>query len=276
MEEHLRQIEAGVAAFLRAALSRVAGSRFSPEALAHNLTDEVVNATRRTEAGRLYAPDQYTLSMHPADVEALLAAVPAFQTELALRLKEILGRQGLLLLREPHVTLATDPTLGRWQARVFAWRSRNPPEAELAQEMAVPEAGERPPPGAFLILEGKRHFPLTQPVIRIGRRHDNDLILTDPHVSRKHAEVRLLGGRYILVDLGSTGGTYVNGRQIKQHILDPGDVISIAVVQLIYGEDPGGPPRLTPPYTPPKGVDRDQITPHYARTLTSRRRPDRG
>ncbi len=275
MDEPLPQVEAEARAFLLAAFSRVPGSRFSPEAIARNLADEVVNATRRTEAGRLYAPDQYTVSMHPADIEALLAAIPTFQNDLALRLKEILGRQGVLLVRETHVTLATDPTLGRWEARVFAWRSRNPPEVELAPEGVVPEAGDRPPAGAFLIVEGKRHFPLTQPVIRIGRRHDNDLVLSDPHVSRKHAEVRLVAGRYVLVDLGSTGGTYVNGRQIKQHILDPGDVISIAVVQLIYGEDPGGPPRVTPPYTPPKGLDRDQITPHYLRTLSPRRGPDR-
>ncbi len=276
MEERLPQVEDAVRAFLQAVFSRVADSRFSPDAIARTLADEVLNATRRTEGGRVYAPDQYTLSMHPADVEALLAAVPAFQHELALRLQQILNGQGFLLVREPHVTLATDPTLGRWEARVFAWRSRNPPEAEAAQEVAVAEAGDRPPPGAFLIVEGKRHFPLTQPVIRIGRRHNNDLILSDPHVSRRHAEVRLLAGRYVLVDLGSSGGTYVNGRQIKQHILDPGDVISIAVVQLIYGEDPGGPPRVTPPYTPPKGMDRDQITPHYLRTLTPRRRPNRG
>lgn len=260
-------------AFLQAVFTRVGGSRFSPDDIARNLADEVANATRRTEAGRVFAPDQYTLSMHPADVEALLAAVPVFQSELAARLQEILARQGFQLVREPHVTLATDPTLGRWEARVFAWRSRNPPEAEVVQETPPPEASDRPPPGAFLIVEGKRHFPLTLPLIRIGRRHDNDLILSDPHVSRKHAEVRLLAGRYVLVDLDSTGGTYVNGRQIKQHILDPGDVVSIAVVQLIYGEDPGGPPRLAPPYTPPKGLDRDLITPHYMRSLSSRRKP---
>lgn len=275
MDRPLEQVELEIRAFLQAAFGRVPGSRFSPESMARNLAEEVGNATRRTESGRLYAPDQYTVSMHPADVEALLAYVPTFQNDLALRLRESLARRGLLMVREPHVTLATDPTLGRWETRIFAWRSRNPPEIE-PEEVVLPDMGDRPPPGAFLIVEGKRHFPLTQPVIRIGRRHDNDLVLSDPHVSRKHAEVRLLAGRYVLVDLGSTGGTYVNGRQIKQHILDPGDVISIAVVQLIYGEDPGGPPSVTPPYTPPKGLDRDQITPHYLRTLGTRPRRGRG
>jgi hypothetical protein len=208
--------------------------------------------------------------MHPTDIEILLEFAPQFQTELANRIRDTLNWLGFKLVREPHITLATDPTVNRWEVRVFAWRSSNPPEVEVApaREGAQPD---KPPQGAFLIVEGKRHFPLEQEVVRIGRRQDNELILSDPHVSRVHAELRLLAGRYVLVDMGSTGGTYVNGRQVKQHILEPGDVISIAVVQLIYGEDVGGPPRVTPPYSPPRAPspEIDRITPHYLRTLTT-------
>jgi len=107
------------------------------------------------------------------------------------------------------------------------------------------------PIGAFLIIDGTRHFPLDRPVINVGRRLDNQLILENPHVSRTHAQLRVRDGRFVLFDLGSTSGTRVNGRAIKQHILQPGDVVTVANIRMVYGEDPGGPPDTTPPYTPP-------------------------
>jgi hypothetical protein len=267
--EQLEHLDRETRLFLEAVFGRRADVAFSASAIASQLTQEVGNATKKTEQGLIYAPDQFTLSMHPTDIEILLEFAPQFQTELANRIRDTLTWLSFRLVREPHITLATDPTVNRWEVRVFAWRSSNPPEEEAppSKEGAGPD---KPPKGAFLIVEGKRHFPLEQDVVRIGRRQDNDLILSDPHVSRVHSELRLLAGRYVLVDMGSTGGTYVNGRQVKQHILDPGDVISIAVVQLIYGEDVGGPPRVTPPYSPPRAPspEIDRITPHYLRTLT--------
>jgi hypothetical protein len=268
--DQLEHLDREVRLYLEGVFGRRAEVAFSAGAIASHLTQEVGNATKRTEQGEIYAPDQYTLSMHPSDIELLLEFAPQFQTELANRIRDTLNWLNFKLVREPHITLATDPTVNRWEVRVFAWRSSNPPEVELAPPEGTREP-EKPPPGAFLIVEGKRHFPLDRPLIKIGRRQDNDLILSDPHVSRVHSEIQLLAGRYVLVDMGSTGGTYVNGRQVKQHILEPGDVISIAVVQLIYGEDAGGPPKVTPPYSPPKapGPEIDRITPHYLRTLTS-------
>ena len=276
VQEQLSLLEKDVQAFFEGLFRGLPGAGFSPGAIAQHLAREVANATKRTDEGRVYVPDQYTLSMHPLDVDVLLRLSPNFQSDLAYRLRDVLGRMGFLLVREPHVTLATDPTVAQWEIRVFAWRSSTPQTA-APSETRPPLQADQPPPGAFLLIEGKRHFPLTQTTIKIGRRHDNDLSLSDPHVSRVHAEVRLMEGRYVIADLGSTAGTFVNGRQIKQHILEPGDVISVGVVQLLYGEDPSGPPGVTPPYTPPRlpKVDRDHVTPHYLRTLTDSRKPSK-
>jgi pSer/pThr/pTyr-binding forkhead associated (FHA) protein len=93
------------------------------------------------------------------------------------------------------------------------------------------------PRNAFLIVEGDRVFPLSQMVVNIGRRADNHLVLSDPRVSRAHAQIRAIRGQYVLFDLNSTGGTMVNGRRIHQCALKPGDVISLSGVPLIYGEE---------------------------------------
>jgi pSer/pThr/pTyr-binding forkhead associated (FHA) protein len=121
------------------------------------------------------------------------------------------------------------------------------------------------------MVAGKRHFPLVLPVVSIGRRLDNHLVLDDPHVSRAHAQLRAQKGHYHLVDLNSTAGTRVNGRVIRQHVLRPGDVIGISGIELIYGESPSGPPEATPRYAPPFAPpsDRDRITPLNLRLATN-------
>ena len=49
-------------------------------------------------------------------------------------------------------------------------------------------------------------------IIRIGKASDNDFVVNDPHVSRYHAKlIREEGGCWLLEDLGSTNGTFVNG-----------------------------------------------------------------
>jgi pSer/pThr/pTyr-binding forkhead associated (FHA) protein len=85
---------------------------------------------------------------------------------------------------------------------------------------------------------------------------DNQLVIDDPRVSRSHAQLRAIKGRYILFDLNSTGGTFVNGQRTNQSILYPGDVISLSGVPLIFGQDnPPARPDLadTSPLSPASG-----------------------
>lgn len=60
------------------------------------------------------------------------------------------------------------------------------------------------PENAFLIVEGVKVFPLKLPVVNIGRRLDNQLIIDDPRVSRNHAQLRAIKGRFVVFDLNST------------------------------------------------------------------------
>jgi len=93
------------------------------------------------------------------------------------------------------------------------------------------------PQNAFLIVNGTDVFSLDQTVINIGRRNNNQLEIDDPRVSRQHAQIRAIHGRYEIFDLDSTGGTFINQKRITQCLLRPGDVISLAGVHLIYGQD---------------------------------------
>ena len=266
-------LERVMAGKLRQSFSGAASNLQSLRAIAGQLVHEIASVARVDAEGTIYAPDQYTLSLNPADAEEITQRARFAQTELSNILQESLNSVGIRLIRQPHVTLATDPTLELHTVRVIAWHSADP--LQFSKEMPEQPTGTRPPPGAFLSIEGKRHFPLTRQVIKIGRRLDNHLILEDPHVSRSHAQLEVINGRYVLIDLGSTAGTRVNGRLIKRHSLRPGDIVSIAAVQLIYGEDPGGPPEVTPPYELAEGrsADGDEVTPLSLR-LKGRKKTD--
>jgi len=87
---------------------------------------------------------------------------------------------------------------------------------------------------AYLITSDVSFYPLNKPIINIGRREDNDLVVDNIRVSRVHAQIRLIDGRHVIFDLDSTVGTSVNGQVVKQKELKSGDVIEIADIPVIY------------------------------------------
>lgn len=71
-------------------------------------------------------------------------------------------------------------------------------------------------------------FTLGQGELTIGRETANGLPISDPEVSRRHARISFQNGYYILEDLNSTNGTFVNGRRlVGQYVLQHGDVLNL-------------------------------------------------
>lgn len=94
---------------------------------------------------------------------------------------------------------------------------------------------------AFLkIVSGTRageQIFLDQPVLRIGRRDGNDLIISDPSVSGSHCEIEKSESGFVLRDLGSTNGTRVNGETVTVSGLFRNDVIHVGDVSVIIDGD---------------------------------------
>jgi pSer/pThr/pTyr-binding forkhead associated (FHA) protein len=89
---------------------------------------------------------------------------------------------------------------------------------------------------AFLLINSEV-FPLEREMINIGRKLDNHIVIHDPRISRNHAQLRLMEGQYMVLDLNSTGGTMVNGKSITKSVLYSGDSISLAGVELKFVQD---------------------------------------
>lgn len=86
---------------------------------------------------------------------------------------------------------------------------------------------------ALLVLEDDSKVVLGHRAV-IGRSSECDVVLADPAVSRRHAEIRLANGRHLLLDLSSSNGTWLGGRPVLQHLLEDGDSIWIGEHRLRY------------------------------------------
>jgi serine phosphatase RsbU (regulator of sigma subunit) len=74
---------------------------------------------------------------------------------------------------------------------------------------------------------GRRIVPMDKPTFVIGRRSGSDVHVMDAEVSREHAEIAEVGGRYLVRDRGSRYGTFLNGSPVTEHTLTNGDRIRL-------------------------------------------------
>lgn len=100
-------------------------------------------------------------------------------------------------------------------------------------DMSLENTKEKIPDNVFLVID-KQLLPITQETVTIGRHPSNNLIITDPHVSRWHAQLRFEEGEFVIYDMDAKFGTCVNNEQIKRCVLRSGDTISLANTPLLF------------------------------------------
>ena len=82
-----------------------------------------------------------------------------------------------------------------------------------------------------------RDFPITKESLCIGRTPENDIELKDSLISRRHTSIVKKGERFVVYDLGSSNGTFVNRERIESKTLENGDVIRVGDTELYFLED---------------------------------------
>lgn len=198
---------------------------------------------------QIAAPNLFIIRANPALAKKLLAQ-PAVLEDITAALRTALVDNGARLLGPLSIQVLEDEDA---PLRAIQVEAQIRPERIAQTSDLTPEEGIAAtalPTKAFLIVDGTRIFPLDRAVINIGRRPDNQLVIDDARVSRLHAQLRAIRGRYVIFDLDSTGGTFVNEHRIHQCVLHPGDVISLAGVPIVFGQDldtTGETQRLEPP-----------------------------
>jgi pSer/pThr/pTyr-binding forkhead associated (FHA) protein len=250
----LDQLEAQLQAFIEGKLARLSPLRGDQDNLARRLVASMRAGAISSGDGVLQAPDRFTVLAHPSQAEALGDDLKLL-AELADLLQAIGKEANLHFAQPPLVSITPNEEVALNRIEIVARFS----EKSLGKttDLLGPDESENQtlPPNAFLIVNGTEILSLDQSVINIGRRSNNHLVIDDPRVSRQHAQIRASRGRYEIFDLDSTGGTFVNKQRITKSVLHPGDVISIAGVPLIYGQEMAGSMGSTQKYTPPEEAD---------------------
>jgi pSer/pThr/pTyr-binding forkhead associated (FHA) protein len=238
----LRNLESKLAGLVEGTFSRAFKSEVRPVEIARKLTREM-EENKVQSLSRTYAPNEYAVWLSPDDRKQFEGYERDLATELSGYLLEHARRERIALVTSPKISFRTDDRLRLGEFGIQA-RLVRPGEDEseapsqgdeghtmvytasdrLSQELREPDHRRGT---ARLRYEGKTAVLRSGGGV-IGRSRDCDVVLSDQNVSRRHAEVRPSGGKWIVKDLGSTNGVKVNGRRITgPQSLKPGDTIEL-------------------------------------------------
>ena len=247
----MERLEAFASRLIEGWSARLFGAKLQPVQIAKRLI-RAMESNQTISLSKTFVPNSYVVSLSPSDFSQFEQYRRSLEQDLA---EAVLGGardRNYTLLAFPTVEIERDEDLAPGDLRVScalvdASGEEGTPDAKM---LGAVEAGHtmvldrekllrekpRAPKASVTLVEGadRRTVSLGPEPLAIGRDPQNDVVLDDRRVSRKHAEVRLRLGRYTLYDLQSTNGTYVNGRRVAEMVLSDGDRISIGGVELQF------------------------------------------
>jgi hypothetical protein len=214
----LQQFERRLERLVEGAFAKAFRSGLQPVEIGRRLTREM--DLQRTVAPRgTLTPNHFIVTVGPADRERLAPIEAELVSELVGVARDHARIENYVFLGTVAVEMTTDPEY-------------SPGTLQVIGEMRQEAGGS-----AQLVLpDGSRRSLGTAPVT-IGRLPECDVVLGDSNASRRHVEVRPAtdgAGGYMVIDLGSTNGTKVNGVGIHNHRLHHGDEITIGSTHLRY------------------------------------------
>ena len=252
----LRSIEQRVEGLIEGAFGRAFRTHVQPVELARKLTKEM-DDHRTVSVSKVYVPNEYSVYLAPSDREQFASYENALVDELRQHLAEHARRERYALLSHPRVVMETDGDLSVGEFGIATRMvqpeegAEGPPSSEPGHTMiyrkevaAVPTEAASPvelgveEPKARITVGDQTHEVDSRRVV-IGRSRECDIQITDPNVSRRHAELRREGSSFWLVDLGSTNGIDVNGRRQARVKLSDGDRVTLGSTELVFRREAG-------------------------------------
>jgi hypothetical protein len=215
---------------------------------------------KTVSVNRVYAPNEYQVAMGPDDYARFEAMAAGLEREFSELIIESAKDNRWNLMGMPHISFHEDERLGKGEFKVEASLSadpdvpspgastREPDAADLgaaravsshtAERLGLASAGAR-----LVVLDEKgratEEISITRDPVSIGRLSSNDVVLSDPNVSRRHAELRREDDRWVIVDLSSTNGTLVNGNRAAEQELSDGDRLGFGSSQMVFNTADG-------------------------------------
>jgi hypothetical protein len=252
----LKNIEKRMESLVEGVFGRAFRRQIHPVEIAKGLTKQM-DEGRMVSISRTYAPNDFTVHLSKEDTEAIQAYQDALKDELIQYASTHAENKDYHLMTPPRIRFETEDSLrfGEFgitakltggegprekgapqdtsgQTRIFRTEEAvgardqgtsaiSPEEAErhgLAREVVELVTGDKNYP-----LEG--HGPWT-----IGRSQENDIVISDPNVSRRHARLSRADNGFVVEDLGSTNGTLLDGAPIDRERIESGDELTFGQI----------------------------------------------
>ncbi len=213
----LQKFEERLERLVEGTLAKSFRSSLQPVEIGRRLTREM-DLHRRVGVRGLIAPNVFTVTLAPPDVDRFANFVDALSRELGDAARE-------------HAAVEDYSFLGPVEVQIFEGTRLRAGRFTVTTEFLEGPGGLA---AVELVLpDGNRVGVDEAEPVTIGRLPECGVILSDPNVSRRHAEVRRMGDDVVVSDLGSTNGTRVNGVPVREQHLANGDEITVGSTTLV-------------------------------------------
>lgn len=214
----LRSIERRLETLVEGVFARAFRSGLRPVELGRKLMREMDDRRSVGVSGRTVVPNHFEVQLGPEDAQSFASVSSSLVRELSDLVREHAREESYAFMGPVSVALVTD-------------ESRRP--GTFAVVGTFVEAGAGAGAGS-LTLPGDQRLILADTVTKVGRLPDCGVQIVDASVSRYHAEIRARGDGFVVVDLGSTNGTRVNGVRVAERELRDGDELSFGTVRVRF------------------------------------------
>jgi Protein of unknown function (DUF3662)/FHA domain len=214
----LQSFERGLERMVEGVFSRGSNSSIRPVELGRRLLREIDDHRSVDVKGRRIVPNQFVIQLSPRDHAAFADIEQPLKIELSETAREYARSEGFHFMGPVVVDLTVDNEL-------------RPGRFTISSRLAAATAAG----GGSLVLPSGERITIGEAPVVIGRLPDCTISLSDANVSRRHSEVRSTGNGFVVVDLGSTNGTKVNGSRIDgERMLNDSDIVSVGSTHLRF------------------------------------------
>ncbi|HET6885498.1 MAG TPA: DUF3662 and FHA domain-containing protein [Rubrobacteraceae bacterium] len=249
----LKHIEKRMESLVEGVFGRAFRRQIHPVEIAKGLTKQM-DEGRMVSISRTYAPNDFTVHLSREDTESIRAYQASLNDELIQYASTHAENKNYHLMTPPRIRFETEDTLrfGEFgvtakltggdgprekgapqdtsgQTRIF--RTEESSGGQIDQGTATISADEARRHGLAreiveVVLGDEKHPLEGRGPWSVGRSHENDIVINDPNVSRRHARISRADGGFVVEDLGSTNGTLLDGAPIDRERIEGGDELT--------------------------------------------------
>jgi hypothetical protein len=249
----LKHIEKRMESLVEGVFGRAFRRQIHPVEIAKALTKQM-DEGRMVSISRTYAPNDFTVHLSREDTESIRAYQASLNDELIQYASTHAENKNYHLMTPPKIRFETEDTLrfGEFgvtakltggdgprekgapqdtsgQTRIF--RTEESSGGEIEQGTATISADEARRHGLAreiveVVLGDEKHQLEGRGPWSVGRSQENDIVINDPNVSRRHARISRTDNGFVVEDLGSTNGTLLDGAPIDRERIEGGDELT--------------------------------------------------